>query len=49
MRNPALVGLRTWSIDGFDAMKIYYLVEEDELRIVRILHGRRDVERILGQ
>lgn len=49
MKNPLLAGLRTWPIEGFDDMKIYYRVGRDELMIVRILHGRRDIERILGQ
>lgn len=47
MRNPRLTGLRTWSIEGFDDMKVYYLVADEELRVVRILHGRRDIARIL--
>jgi toxin ParE1/3/4 len=47
VRNRRLAGLRTWSVDGFDDLKIYYLVSDDELTIVRILHGRRDIERIL--
>jgi len=49
MRNPRLAGLRTWPIEGFDDMKIYYLVADDALAVVRILHGRRDIERILEQ
>ncbi|WP_411032929.1 type II toxin-antitoxin system RelE/ParE family toxin [Shinella sp. BYT-45] len=49
MKNRRLAGLRTWSIEGFDDLKIYYLVSADELAIVRILHGRRDIERILEQ
>jgi len=49
MRNPRLAGLRTWPIEGFDDMKIYYLVADDALTVVRILHGRRDIERILEQ
>ena len=31
MKNPRLAGLRTWSIDGFDDMKVYYLVADDAL------------------
>lgn len=49
MKNPRLNGLRTWSVDGFDDVKIYYIVANEELRIIRILHGRRDVQRILEQ
>nr|WP_298094424.1 type II toxin-antitoxin system RelE/ParE family toxin [uncultured Shinella sp.] len=49
MKNPQLSGLRTWSVDGFDDVKIYYVATNEELRIVRVLHGRRDIERILEQ
>jgi toxin ParE1/3/4 len=46
-RNPRLQNLRSWAVKGFEAIRIYYLLDEDNLRIVRILHGRRDVQRIL--
>ena len=47
MKNRRLAGLRVWSIDGFGELKIYYLASDNELTIVRILHGRRDVQSIL--
>jgi toxin ParE1/3/4 len=47
LRNAALTGLRVWSVENFEEMKLYYQVHREDLRIVRILHGRRDVERIL--
>lgn len=47
VKNRRLAGLRTWPIDGFDDLKIYYLVSPDDVTIVRILHGRRDIARIL--
>lgn len=46
-KNRRLAGLRTWPIGGFDDIKIYYLSSPDDVTIVRILHGRRDIERIL--
>ena len=45
--NPRLQTLRAWAVTGFEAIRIYYLVDEDTLRIIRILHGKRDVKRIL--
>ena len=45
--NPQLQNLRTWAVTGFEVIRIYYLVDEDTLRIIRILHGKRDVKRIL--
>ncbi len=32
---------------GFEAIRIYYLPDEDTLRVIRILHGKRDVKSIL--
>ncbi len=46
--NPRLEGLRSWPIPGFEDVRIYYLQpERDLIRIVRILHGKRDLARIL--
>jgi toxin ParE1/3/4 len=42
--NPLLSGLRSWPIKGFPAMRIYYLHSGDDLRIVRVLHGKRDID-----
>lgn len=47
LKNPALSGLRSWPVKGFDEILIFYLVEGETLRVVRVLHGRRDVNRIL--
>jgi toxin ParE1/3/4 len=45
--NSRLQTLRTWAVGGFEAIRIYYLLDEDTLHIIRILHGKRDVKRIL--
>jgi plasmid stabilization system protein ParE len=45
--NPQLQNLRTWPVAGFEAIRIYYLLEEDKLKVIRILHGKRDVKRII--
>jgi len=45
--NPQLQTLRTWAVTGFEMIRIYYLLDEDTIRVVRILHGKRDVKRIL--
>jgi toxin ParE1/3/4 len=45
--NPQLQNLRTWAVAGFEAIRIYYLLDEDTLHVIRILHGKRDVKRLL--
>jgi toxin ParE1/3/4 len=46
-REDALMGLRSWPVKGFPAVRIYYLASKDEVRIVRVLHGKRDIELLL--
>ena len=45
--NPRLRNLRSWPVVGFEAIRIYYSLEADAMHIIRILHGKRDVKRIL--
>jgi toxin ParE1/3/4 len=45
--NPQLQNLRSWPVVGFEAIRIYYLLHEDTIHVVRILHGKRDVKSIL--
>jgi toxin ParE1/3/4 len=47
--NPLLSGLRSWPVRGFPAMRIYYIHSGDDLRIVRVLHGKRDIGRLLEE
>ncbi len=46
--NSALAGLRTWPVKGFGEFRIYYMLRGDVFMVVRILHGRRDIDAILG-
>ena len=34
-------------VTGFEAIRIYYALEEDAIHVIRILHGKRDVRRLL--
>ena len=45
--HPILAGLRSWGVKGFEDMRIYYVIEGDVLRVVRVLHGKRDINKIL--
>ena len=44
---PQLQNVRAWPVAGFEAIRIYYLLYEDTIRVIRILHGKRDIKRIL--
>lgn len=46
-KNPILAGLRSWAVKGFEETRIYYVVHDDVLRVVRVLHGKRDIKKIL--
>jgi toxin ParE1/3/4 len=46
-KNPVLAGLRSWAVKGFEDILIFYVVQPDALRVVRVLHGRRDINKIL--
>jgi plasmid stabilization system protein ParE len=45
--NSRLQNLRTWPVAGFEAIRIYYLLHDDTMHILRILHGKRDSRRII--
>ena len=47
LANEALADLRSWPVKGFEAIRIYYLLKEDLVLVVRVLHGKRDINRIL--
>jgi len=49
LENPLLSGLRSWPVRGFPAMRIYYIHRGDELRIIRVLHGKRDINPMLEE
>jgi toxin ParE1/3/4 len=46
-KNAALAGLRSWPVKGFEDILIFYAVRVDVLRVIRVLHGRRDIKKIL--
>lgn len=46
-KNLRLAGLRRWPVAGFEVVGIYYLLTKDILRVVRVLHGKRDIDRVL--
>jgi toxin ParE1/3/4 len=49
VRNSALHGLRAWSVNGFGEFHIYYVLRQEVVMIVRVLHDKRDVDAILDK
>lgn len=47
LRNPELQKLRSWPMAGFETIRLYFLLENDSMRVIRILHDKRDIRAIL--
>ncbi len=47
LSNEWLAGLRSWPVEEFEDIRIYYVAQESEVRVIRVLHGKRDIQRIL--
>jgi plasmid stabilization system protein ParE len=45
--NPDLSGLRSWPVSS--AVRIYYLSSETLVRILRVLHGKSDIDPLLEE
>ena len=41
--NPRLSGVRRWPVPKFSRYLIFYQVTEDSIRVLRVLHGARDI------
>ncbi len=47
LSNAVLTGLRVWPVNGFEEIRVFYIVRAETLTVIRILHGKRDINRIL--
>ena len=45
--NPHLIELRQWPVSGFEKYLIFYRPTTTGIEIIRVLHGARDIDRIL--
>jgi toxin ParE1/3/4 len=45
--NPRIQGLRRLPISGFENWLVFYQLTEGGVEIVRVLHGARDIARII--
>jgi len=46
--NSRVATLRVWPVRGFENWLIFYRPIRDGISVARVLHGARDIERILG-
>lgn len=49
LSNSRLQGLRKWKVKGFDKYFIFYMIEDELLKIIRILNVSRNIYDILNQ
>jgi toxin ParE1/3/4 len=49
VKNSRLVGLRKWSVRGFNKHLIFYLERDESIEIVRLIYATRDVATILAE
>jgi len=47
--HPFLAEIRNWRVKGFKNYSIFYAPVSDGVRIYRVLHGARDLERLLAE
>lgn len=47
--NARLAGLRQWRVHGFENFQIFYRPIDDGIEVLRVLHGSRDLERLLQE
>ena len=48
-KSPALAGIRSWRIPGFERYLVFYKEIADGVEVVRVVHGARDLPTLLGE
>jgi toxin ParE1/3/4 len=48
LRSKRLRNLRVWPVKGFEDYLIFYRPMDDGIEVLRVLHGRRDIEGIFS-
>jgi len=43
-KNPRLTGVRIFRVKKFPNHLVFYIARQDDIRIVRVLHGARDLD-----
>lgn len=49
LRHPRLEGIRFILVPDFENILILYTLGENQVRVVRVLHGKRDIEAIFAR
>ena len=44
-----IAGLRSWRVEGFRKQLLFYEVLPDRIRLLRVLHGSRDLQAEMGR
>ena len=47
--DPRLTGLRSWRVRGFENWLVFYRPTDDEIEVIRVLHGARDLVPLLSE
>jgi len=47
-QSPLAEGLRRWPVPGFEHYLVFYRPLKEGVEIARVLHGARDIEKLLG-
>jgi toxin ParE1/3/4 len=45
--DPRLEEMRVWRVRGYEKYLLFYIVTNEKLELVRVLHSSRDIESIL--
>lgn len=46
---PEFTGMRSWAVRGFPKHLVFYRETSDGVEIVRVIHGARDLPRVLAE
>jgi toxin ParE1/3/4 len=47
-QNPIFAEVRAWPVPGFNKHLIFYRILADEIEVIRVIHGARDLKSIFG-
>lgn len=46
LSSESLKGTKSWPIRGFEKWIVFYQIRDDELLVIRVLHGARDIDNL---